>query len=293
MPELPEVETIRAYLDPALRGRRIRAVLHLDPRMLKPVGGWGTSVPALRRVLTGACIRAVERRGKFLTLPLEVGGRLVLHLGMSGRLVLTGPGTAPLPHTHLVLEVAGAGELHLTDPRRFGRIGWLPAQAPEIGAVLGLGPEPLGDGWDAGVLARRLAGRRAPLKALLLDQRVVAGLGNIYSDEALFEARLAPDRPGGDLTPDEVGRLARAVVTVLQRSLAHGGTSFSDYVDALGHPGRNQEYLQVYGRAGKPCPACGSLVASRSVGGRTAHFCPACQGPGAGWAVREERHATV
>lgn len=293
MPELPEVETIRTYLDPALRGRHIRSVVRLDARMVKAVGTWRVTPGELAALLPGAVVSGVHRRGKFLVLVLGASGRLVLRLGMSGQLVLAAPGSGPVPHTHLILHLEGDQELRLSDPRRFGRIGWLPPGAPDLGTILHLGPEPLEAGWDGSGLLARLAGRRAPLKALLLDQRVVAGLGNIYTDEALFRARLAPWRPGGSLEAEEADRLARAVVESLNLSLAHGGTSFSDYVDALGHPGRNQDYLKVYGRAGLPCPECGTPIATRTVGGRTSHFCPACQGGGPGIASREGQHAAV
>ncbi|MBX5466413.1 MAG: bifunctional DNA-formamidopyrimidine glycosylase/DNA-(apurinic or apyrimidinic site) lyase [Firmicutes bacterium] len=295
MPELPEVETIRRYLDQILAGRRIDQVVHLDPRMVR--GGAGRAETIVRRV-TGAVVRRVGRRGKYLWMALtRPGGYLVIHLGMSGRLTWEADPAEPWrPHTHLVLSVAGGGHLRLADPRRFGRVDWAPDRT---GLEAQLGVEPLGRAFTAAYLAERLAGRRAPIKALLLDQRIVAGLGNIYADEALFLCRVHPATPGGRLVEPELHQLVRAVRTVLRRSLRHRGTSFSDYVDALGHPGEHQHHLAVYGRGGQPCPRCGAPVAVLEVGGRSSHFCPRCQRPkddaaaGPGGEKRETQYATV
>ncbi|HEY8487832.1 MAG TPA: bifunctional DNA-formamidopyrimidine glycosylase/DNA-(apurinic or apyrimidinic site) lyase [Thermaerobacter sp.] len=243
------------------------------------------------------------------------GGRrwLVIHLRMTGRLTLARREEPLPPHTHVIVELAGdphrgpagsnpAGpvpwdELRFSDVRRFGRLYLLDkdplapgpreagrgAGAGRTGPVPGLeglrtlGPEPLGPRFSAAELARRLAGRRAPIKALLLDQRVVAGLGNIYADEALFRARIHPARSAGQLAGREVARLVRAIRAVLREAVDAGGTTFSDYRDGLGRQGRFARRLAVYDRAGEPCPRCGTPIATLRLGGRTAHFCPRCQ----------------
>ncbi|ADU50544.1 formamidopyrimidine-DNA glycosylase [Thermaerobacter marianensis DSM 12885] len=230
---------------------------------------------------------------------------LVIHLRMTGRLTLARCGEPLLPHTHLILDVAGAApwdQLRFSDPRRFGRVYLLSKSPFSRRAVSGrardtadretelrhredalpeglrtLGPEPLSRRFTAAELARRLAGRRAPVKSLLLDQRAVAGVGNIYADEALFRARIHPARPAGELSPAEVARLVRALRRVLREAVAAGGTTFSDYRDGLGREGRFARRLAAYGRQGEPCLRCGTPIATLRLGGRTAHFCPRCQ----------------
>ncbi|MCL5116367.1 MAG: bifunctional DNA-formamidopyrimidine glycosylase/DNA-(apurinic or apyrimidinic site) lyase [Firmicutes bacterium] len=269
MPELPEVETIRRYLNEALPGQQIDQVVHLDGRMVKrsPL-----DAETIRGRLQGRVFGPVERRGKFLLLTVGEGEALVIHLGMSGRLVVESEGEMLRPHTHLIVAF-GDRHLRLSDPRRFGRIAW--ADASNAGLLLGI--EPLSPGFGRAALAGVLRGRKVAVKTALLNQGLIAGLGNIYADEALFEARIHPERSAGSLSDSELTRLARAIRTVLERSIAHRGTSFSDYVDALGHPGDNQAYLHVYGREGKPCPRCHTPVRRLVLGGRSSHFCPRCQ----------------
>lgn len=270
MPELPEVETIRRYLSEILPGQRVVDVVHLDPRMIKE---GPLDADAMRRQLPDRVVRAVSRRGKFLFVDWDDSTHLLLHLGMSGR-ILVGPEEGRrVPHTHFVIKFSQHC-LWLVDPRRFGRIGWVPAGAPLRGD---LGPEPLGRMFTTAYLARRMAGRQTPVKALLLDQRVVAGLGNIYADEALFAARVHPLRPAGSLAPMEVRRLVRTIRAVLAKGIMFRGTSFSDFVDALGHRGENQHHLTIYGRTGEPCVRCRAPVAQVVVQGRTSHYCANCQ----------------
>ncbi|QIA26446.1 bifunctional DNA-formamidopyrimidine glycosylase/DNA-(apurinic or apyrimidinic site) lyase [Thermaerobacter sp. PB12/4term] len=234
---------------------------------------------------------------------------LAIHLRMTGRLTLARRGEPRPPHTHVVFELEpGPGrpweELRFSDVRRFGRLYLMPdnplarARSRPAGRRAGregthagtglrglytLGPEPLSRRFGAAELGRRLAGRRAPIKAVLLDQRVVAGLGNIYADEALFRAGLHPARPAGSLTGQEVARLARAIRGVLREAVAAGGTTFSDYRDGLGREGRFARRLAVYDREGHPCPRCGTPVAALRLAGRTSHYCPRCQPSGSGW----------
>ncbi|AUW93290.1 MAG: bifunctional DNA-formamidopyrimidine glycosylase/DNA-(apurinic or apyrimidinic site) lyase [Sulfobacillus thermotolerans] len=270
MPELPEVETIRFYLTETVLGQRVNTVKHLDQRMVKT---GSASAEEITRRLPGRMVKSIKRRGKFLFLEWDTQDHLLVHLGMSGRLIWI-PESAPwVTHTHMVLGFRDF-DLRLSDPRRFGRIGWLPA-GEEPGAQLGV--EPLGRRLTRQFLAQKLKGRSAPIKALLLDQRIIAGLGNIYVDESLFQARIRPDRPGSSLTPAEITRMIRAIRAVLKQAIMHRGTTFSDYVDALGHPGENQAYLWVYGRSGQECRRCGHLLAQQVIAGRTSHFCGHCQ----------------
>lgn len=274
MPELPEVETIRAYLEAILPGRPILAVPHLDPRMVKM--GTGDSALIAAR-LPGLVIQSMERRGKYLFLRFPDNAWLVVHLGMSGRLVMTSKDQVWANHTHLVLEFSGGDQLRLVDPRRFGRVGWF--EGERLDQIIALGPEPLGRQFNSRYLKSRLANRTTAIKSLLLDQMLVAGLGNIYADEALFKARIHPLMRGQDLGDEAVQRLTRAIRAVLRDGIQHRGTSFSDYVDALGHRGENQDYLFVYGRTGLPCSRCGNPIQSVVIHQRTSHFCRRCQLP--------------
>ncbi|NMP22841.1 bifunctional DNA-formamidopyrimidine glycosylase/DNA-(apurinic or apyrimidinic site) lyase [Sulfobacillus harzensis] len=271
MPELPEVETIRSYLDSVLAGKAIMSVPHLDDRMVKRSLKNGAEI---RAALVGQTFGSVRRRGKFLLLGLASSpDALMIHLGMSGRLVTESLDAPYRPHTHLVVRYSG-GELRLSDPRRFGRIAWV-----ESGGLWGphLGMEPLSSAFSSKTLGEILKGRKVAIKSALLNQNLVAGLGNIYADEALFYAGIHPQRPAGSLDVDELKRLVRGIRAVLRRSIEHRGTSFSDYVDALGHPGENQGYLKVYGREGKACRRCGTPIQRQVVGGRSSHYCPHCQ----------------
>lgn len=270
MPELPEVETIRRYLDSFMSGRRIDAVDHLDARMVKR-----SALPADAVIarLTGLVVERVERAGKFLFVRFNAGEALVLHLGMSGRLVVEPASAVFKPHTHLALRM-GDQQVRLIDPRRFGRIAW---SGPQGEGATKLGIDPLSGGFTGERLHGVMRGRKVALKSALLNQALIAGLGNIYADEALFLSRIYPGRPAGSLTVSEAQALARAIRRVLRISLDHRGTSFSDYVDALGHPGDNQQYLNVYGRTLQPCPRCHHAIVRVVIGGRSSHFCPVCQ----------------
>ncbi|MCL4318575.1 MAG: bifunctional DNA-formamidopyrimidine glycosylase/DNA-(apurinic or apyrimidinic site) lyase [Firmicutes bacterium] len=270
MPELPEVETVRLFLNEVLLGRRVERVLHLDPRMVK---NGRLSPDEISCRLPGHVIKSLKRRGKFLFFEWDTREYLLLHLGMSGRLLWLPEDVPWAIHTHFVVDFGGY-HLRLIDPRRFGRIGWV-----EKGDKLvpHLGVEPLSRKLTAHELRRRLKTRIAPIKSLLLNQSIVAGLGNIYVDESLFRAKIRPDRPGGSLTEEETKRLVRAIHAVLKQAIEHRGTSFSDYVDALGQPGKNQDYLQIYGRNLSGCPVCAKPIVIQVIQGRTAHFCEQCQ----------------
>jgi formamidopyrimidine-DNA glycosylase len=273
VPELPEVETTARGLRPHLVGRRVARVGGIDwPNMLP-----NTAPAELEAVLPGRVVEAVERRGKYLILRLSDGGALVLHRKMSGNLLRRPAASPPERHTHLVLTFDDGSELQFVDPRKFGRIYYFQtAEALEAFFAARLGPEPL-DELTPARLAELLTGRRRRLKSLLLDQGFLAGLGNLYVDEALWLARLHPERSADSLTRVEVRRLAEAIPEVLQNAIQRRGTSLATYLDATGEPGRNQDYLLAYGRAGQPCQRCGRPIQRRLTVQRGTWYCPRCQ----------------
>jgi formamidopyrimidine-DNA glycosylase len=273
VPELPEVETVVRDLRPLLAGRRIASVERATRMALRRPWSraWAGS-------LLGRRIAAVSRRGKWIVLDLAGGGHLVFHLGMTGQLTVADAAGPPADHTHLVFGLdEGATELRFRDARRFGSATWFGTRAA-VDAFFersGLGPEPFG--LPADYWRRALAGTRRSLKAVLLDQRVVAGVGNIYADESLFEARLHPARPACGLDAASAGRLRRAVAAVLGRAIARRGSTIRDYVGGSGLRGGYQEEFRVYGRTGRPCVRCGGPIACVRLAGRSTHHCPACQ----------------
>lgn len=275
MPELPEVETVRRTLAPAI-GARIAAVwdsglpLHMKRRPPRKK----------LRALVGARITAVRRHGKYLLLDTDRPESLLVHLGMTGRLCIHARREPRAAHTHLVLGL-GARELRFSDPRRFGQLDvFLREEERAHPALAVLGPDALVHGVDpAALLAVARKRRRTTLKAFLLDQSVLAGVGNIYASEALWRAGLRPTTRTHRLTSASAGRLADAVREVLANALAHGGTTLSDFVDAGGAAGENADYLWVYDRAGQPCPRCEGLIRRSVLQGRATYFCPTCQTP--------------
>lgn len=272
MPELPEVETVRRTLDEALRGREILGVAAITwPRTIA-----APAVDMFCGVLCNRQIWGVRRRAKYIIIDLDNEDALVVHLRMTGRLLVV-PEDEPLdPYTRVVLILNGGEHLRFRDVRKFGRI-WLLDRAGLEQLDRQLGPEPLDPGFTAEALVNLLRGRQARLKPLLLDQRLIAGLGNIYADEALWRAGLHPLQTAGELNDEEVARLHAAITAVLADAVARRGTTLSDYRDALGEMGENQHYLAVYGRQGQPCPRCGTPVERVVVAQRGTHFCPHCQ----------------
>ena len=252
MPELPEVETVVRGLRPWLEGRVLTHVLQRRPDLRWPL-------PAdFAARLTGRRVDRVHRRAKYILADLDDGTVLLAHLGMSGRMTVAADPAAPLdPHDHVVLTTEAGGQVRFNDARRFGMMDLVPAESlAEHRLLCRLGPEPLSDAFDGPRLAAALAGRRSSLKAALLDQRVVAGLGNIYVSEALFAARLSPRRQAGSVTGRRAESLARAVRGVLEQAIAAGGSSLRDYRQSDGELGYFQHDWAVYGRAGQGCAGC-------------------------------------
>lgn len=273
MPELPEVETVRRQLAAALPGRRITGLDVRLPRLLQNI-----DAAELAQRITGRRFTGVDRRGKFLLLHLDDGARLIVHLRMTGRLTVSGGDEPPGPHTRIVVPLDDGTELRFSDLRTFGTWHYVAEGAgPGPPGLVSMGVEPLSDAFSPERLAAIVAGRGAPIKAVLLDQRRVAGIGNIYADEALFRAGIDPERPAGSLSEEEITRLHGAIRAVLHDSLAKGGTTVRDYVNGRGVPGDFQRYLDVYGRAGQPCRRCGTTLEKRRVAGRGTHVCPRCQ----------------
>jgi formamidopyrimidine-DNA glycosylase len=288
MPELPEVETVRRGLASTVVGRRLEAIEPLAEGSLR------ATVDELDRLVLGRRIAGVERRGKLLMLDLEGGSRLLVHLMMTGQLVVTEAARTmfagghpsksmlePMPNqtTRVILTLSGGRRLFFNDGRRFG---WIrPATVDELEAdpfIAGLGPEPLSEDFTlAGFRSQLRRHARAPIKAVILDQTVVAGIGNIYADESLHLARIHPRRPAGELMPAQVRRLHDAIPTIIGQAIEHGGTSFAGYVNAArGRPGY-LEAARVFRREGLPCPRCGTAIERTRVAGRGTNFCPRCQ----------------
>lgn len=274
MPELPEVETVRRTLTPAIGGR-IQAVwdsgmgLHMKRKPPR----------AALRKLVGSRITGVRRIGKYLLVDTDGPSSLLVHLGMTGRLRIHAKDDPRAKHTHLVLAL-GAKELRFSDPRRFGQIDVVErAIEREHSALSVLGPDPLTDGIDDVAFHARAKGKKAMLKAFVLDQSVIAGVGNIYASEALWRAKLRPTTRAHRLTLDRARVLAAAIREVIAHALEHGGTTLNDFVAADGAVGENADYLWVYDRKGLPCPRCKTPIKRSVLQGRATYFCPTCQTP--------------
>ena len=273
MPELPEVETVRRGLERALAGREIVSADIRDGRLTAPA-----DPAAIGHELLGAVVQHVGRRGKYLTIGLDDGRTLVSHLRMTGwyHHVATPEDRA---HLRAVFGLDDGTWLLYSDQRRFGTMRLLRSDDLEAYWRGRVGPEPLSGDWTVAGFRERLRGRTAPIKALLLDQRIVAGVGNIYADEALWEARIHPLTPGGRLGPARVARLHDAVVAVLERGIEAQGASIDTYRGVDGQPGSMQERFNVFDRTGEPCPRCGTPIVKIRVAQRGTHYCPGCTRP--------------
>jgi formamidopyrimidine-DNA glycosylase len=273
VPELPEVETVVRDLRPLLAGRCLGRVRVSKRPLRRPWSkGWA-------RLLAGRRVEAVRRRGKWIVLALDGGLRLVIHLGMTGRLTVVPAAEPVAKHTHLLIDLdEGREQLRFRDVRRFGSATLFAGADELLGRFFeeaGLGPEPFD--LEPAEWRDRLRRTRRCLKAVLLDQRVVAGVGNIYADESLYEARLHPTRKASGLSGAEAERLRRAVARVLRRAIECRGSTIRDYVGGSGKRGGYQEEFRAYGRTGEPCRRCGTAIAHMRLAGRSTHFCPYCQ----------------
>ncbi|MFP4326925.1 MAG: bifunctional DNA-formamidopyrimidine glycosylase/DNA-(apurinic or apyrimidinic site) lyase [Paracoccaceae bacterium] len=282
MPELPEVETVRRGLAPVMEGRRI-----LRAQVNRPDLRWPFPASMAER-LTGQGVIQLRRRSKYILADLDGGETLLIHLGMSGRILISGDPLgrflhhhpAPERHDHVVLDMEGGARVTFNDPRRFGAMDLFATAAADSHKLLSaLGPEPLGNAFDEPYLASRLKGRNTPIKAALLDQHVVAGLGNIYVCEALFRTGISPLRKAGRLSARRAATLVPAIRAVLQDAIAAGGSSLRDYRQADGELGYFQHSFDVYGREGAPCrrPGCTGTVRRVVQSGRSSFYCAACQ----------------
>ena len=273
MPELPEVETIRTGLEPHLTGRRFERVEISDWRLTRP-----HDPREVAAELKDETVAAVERRGKYLIVRFETGRVLLVHLRMTGSL-LHAPreAVADDPYVRAVVRLDNGSDVAYRDVRRFGT--WLLLEPGELEPYLAerIGKEPLGAGFTARSLTHRLARRTAPLKAVVLDQRVFAGVGNIYADEALWWARLHPLRPANTLSTEELEALVRGIRRALRLGIARQGATLRDYRNANGQAGEMQAEFRVYGREGQPCQRCGHPIEKTRAGGRGTWFCPNCQ----------------
>ena len=274
MPELPEVETIRARLAPRLEGRRVEHVEIADPRLTRP-----EPPEAVAAALEGERIARVSRRGKYLVFEFESGRHLLVHLRMTGNVEHPAPGgIAADPDRRAVVRLDAGSDIADRDVRRCGTWDLLePGELDDYFAVRRLGGEPLERSFTTRALAEALEGRRAPIKAALLDQRAAAGVGNIYADEALWRARIHPLRPAGSLSSAEIARLRKAIRAALEMGISRQGATLRDYRDPEGRRGRMQHEFRVYGRDGEPCPRCGTLISKTRAGGRGTWYCPQCQ----------------
>ena len=288
MPELPEVETVARQLEPELEGRRIESLEVLDPRWSRPV-----SPQALARAVDGSTIEGLGRRGKYLLLALDGERTLVMHLRMTGNLVLVegddvldpsegrrlyeGERSTSARHLRARFVLDDGREVWFTDPRRFGEAFLIDDAKLDARFAGKVGVEPLSADFTPEALGEMAAGRTVPLKSFLLDQAGVAGVGNIYADEALYRARLHPLSPAGSMKPEHLAALRDGVVEALEAGIDAGGSSIDDYRDGRGEKGTMQERFLVHTREGEPCPSCGGEIVRIVVSGRSTYFCPSCQ----------------
>ncbi len=271
MPELPEVETTRRGIEPYVKGQRITAVVVRQSRLR-----WPVPVEQLTQQVVGQQVQAVLRRAKYLL--LQVGdGHLLIHLGMSGSLRLVSAAAAVGKHDHVDLNFEDGRVLRLTDPRRFGSVLWHQGRLEEHALLAHLGPEPLSDEFDGEHLFRLSRKRKQPVKQFVMDGHRVVGVGNIYANEALFEAGIDPRCPAGQVSLVRYQRLVQIIKSVLARAIEQGGTTLKDFVGGDGKPGYFQQQLQVYGRGGERCCRCGSVLQEVKLGQRATVFCAQCQ----------------
>jgi formamidopyrimidine-DNA glycosylase len=273
MPELPEVETVKRTLEARVKSKRIIGVQIIYGGIIEGIEPWLFQDKVVNRT-----IEKLERRGKYLLFHLSGEYLLIIHLRMTGQLLYVQPDAPKSKHLHLIFFLDDGRELRYVDMRKFGKIYLIPcASVSNLKGLSSLGVDPLSKEFSLKKFASLLEGRTGKIKTILLDQKLIAGIGNIYADEILFDAGLHPERTGGSLTEEERGRLYQSIRQILAKGIAHRGTSIRNYVDGDGRNGSFQKLLRVYGKEGEPCPLCGCIVSRRKVGGRSSYFCPACQ----------------
>ena len=270
MPELPEVETTRRGIEPHLVGKRITEVIVRETRLRQPV-------PPEIDAFTGLRAGSLDRRGKYLIAGFPGGRHLLIHLGMSGSLRVCQPADDLRRHDHLILRLENRREIRYHDPRRFGIVLPITGDPLDHPLLRKLGPEPLEDGFDAGILAHACDKRRTPIKTLIMDSRVVVGVGNIYASEALFRAGIRPTTPASRVSRKRLERLVETIREVLQDSIRQGGTTLRDFVGSDGTPGYFRQQLFVYERGGEPCRVCATPIRHAVLAQRSTYWCPACQ----------------
>ena len=275
MPELPEVEVTRLGLLPHLPGQTVTAVFWSGKRLRLPM-----PVTVLEEEIRGGTVASLDRRAKYLLVRMEQGSVLVLHLGMTGKLGIFPQSSARKTHDHLCLSLANGFELRFNDARRFGSVMvWPKERAAHLEEEFSRsqGIEPFGPDFTAENLLRLAEGRRQPVKLLLMDAKIISGIGNIYANETLFAAGIHPQTPAGSLNAAQWRCVADCAVAILHRAIAAGGSTISDFLGSSGQPGHFQLQLAVYGRQNQPCPSCGEKICKTLLGGRASFFCPQCQ----------------
>ncbi len=270
MPELPEVETTRRGIRPHILQQTLSRLVVREPRLRWPVSG------AWIDAISGASVTEVARRGKYLLLYTD-RGTLIVHLGMSGSLRIADPASPPRKHDHIEFLFTSGVCLRFHDPRRFGCVLFTDDDPLTHPLLATLGPEPLSADFSGDVLKQQAGTRTAPVKSFIMDSKQVVGVGNIYANESLFRAGIAPHREAGSIALPCYRRLADAIRVILQAAIEHGGTTLRDFVNESGHPGYFQQTLRVYDRAGQPCHTCGSTILKSTLGQRATYWCPRCQ----------------
>ncbi len=271
MPELPEVETTRRGLSPLILDQRITQVEQRIEKLREPLDRHAL------QTLIGRSITSIQRRAKYLIMQTDQKDQAILiHLGMSGSLRVNAPEIARKTHDHIILTLANQQELRFHDPRRFGHFSVIDPQTPHR-LLTHLGPEPLSEDFTAQYLHQRSRGRKAAVKGFIMDQKTVVGVGNIYASEALFLSGISPKRAAGEISPARYQKLVANIKTVLSHAIEQGGTTLRDFVGADGTAGYFQQTLDVYGKAGQPCPKCATPLRSETIAGRNSVWCPKCQ----------------
>lgn len=274
MPELPEVETIKRVLEPQLKSLEISDITTNRTDIIAY-----PSAEIFCEKIRNQTISAMERRGKFLIIVLESGDKIILHLRMTGCLLVTGHDYPQEKHTHIIFHLSNGSELRFSDTRRFGRFWYIQSnEADTYSGISRLGLEPFDKNLSAGYLQSKCGRRKKTVKECLLDQSVVAGIGNIYSDEILFRAKICPLRPANSLTGCEWERLAAVIPGCMAFFIEKNGITPEDYLETRGQDYRNTPFLQVYGHGGEVCPVCGEILCRTVIGGRSSVYCPGCQG---------------